>query len=140
MSAKDTNDETAVREFLTILEEHREECQANGMYMEAQVAQKRLEELREHERRRRSEAVRSRHLAERLDVEEAHMLEFEGFNARWDKKMQEYTERTSLLEQAMKEKHAQELRDWQHNMQNQVGAINFLLCVCSGAELALHVH
>jgi hypothetical protein len=34
--------------------------------------------------------MRSRQIAERLGVEEAHMLEFQQFNFIWDKKMKEY--------------------------------------------------
>lgn len=36
------------------------------------------------------EATRSRQIAERLGVEEAHMLEFQQFNMVWDKKMEDY--------------------------------------------------
>ena len=39
--------------------------------------QNRLEELKLHEENRRKEAMRSRQIAERLGVEEAHMLEFQ---------------------------------------------------------------
>ena len=48
--------------------------------MEAEIAKNRLEELKLHEERRRKEAMRSRQLAERLGVEEAHMLEYQQFN------------------------------------------------------------
>lgn len=41
--------------------------------------------------------MRSRQIAERLGVEEAHMLEFQQFNMAWDKKMADY------------ERHAEEL-------------------------------
>ncbi len=34
--------------------------------------------------------MRSRQIAERLGVEEAHMLEFQKFNEIWDKKMTDY--------------------------------------------------
>lgn len=36
------------------------------------------------------EATRSRQIAERLGVEEAHMLEFQQFNMVWDKRMEDY--------------------------------------------------
>lgn len=60
-----------------ILEQHRAECEANHQYVEAEVATRRLQELRAHEVKRRKEAYRSRHIAEKLDVEEAHLLEIE---------------------------------------------------------------
>ncbi len=34
--------------------------------------------------------MRSRQIAERLGVEEAHMLEFQQFNMVWDKRMADY--------------------------------------------------
>ena len=41
--------------------------------MEAEIAKNRLEELKLHEENRRREAMRSRQIAERLGVEEAHV-------------------------------------------------------------------
>ena len=46
--------------------------------------------------------MRSRQIAERLGVEEAHMLEFQQFNIVWDKKMQDYEERAAMLEEETK--------------------------------------
>eukprot|EP01052_Picozoa_sp_SAG31_P011449 SAG31_NODE_648_length_13204_cov_57.612908_3_plen_154_part_00 len=85
-----------------ILEEHRKNCEAQGKYVEAEIAKNRLEELRQHEFSRRKEALRSRQIAERLGVEEAHMLEFQQFNAAWDKKFQEYETKAAELEEKMK--------------------------------------
>jgi len=48
------------------------------------------------------EAMRSRQIAERLGVEEAHMLEFQQFNGIWDKKMADYERNASQLIDAMK--------------------------------------
>ena len=52
-------------------------CEREGKYLEAETAARRLKELRQHEENRRREAMRSRQTAERLGIEEAHMLEFE---------------------------------------------------------------
>ena len=83
----------------TSAEEHRKNCERQGKYVEAEIAKNRLEELRLHEENRRKEAMRSRQIAERLGVEEAHMLEFQQFNIVWDKKMAEY------------ERHSEELKE-----------------------------
>jgi hypothetical protein len=88
--------------YRVILEEHRKNCEAQGKYVEAEIAKNRLEELRQHEFSRRKEALRSRQIAERLGVEEAHMLEFQQFNAAWDKKFQEYETKAAELEEKMK--------------------------------------
>eukprot|EP00953_Heterococcus_sp_UTEX-ZZ885_P019613 10952-Heterococcus_DN1.PRE.4 len=73
----DMNEESAVQDFLEILEEHRRNCERQGKYVEAEIAKNRLDELKLHEENRRKEAMRSRQIAERLGVEEAHMLEFQ---------------------------------------------------------------
>jgi hypothetical protein len=77
----DMNEESAVQDFLEILEEHRRNCERQGKYVEAEIAKNRLDELKLHEENRRKEAMRSRQIAERLGVEEAHMLEFQQVTA-----------------------------------------------------------
>ncbi len=91
-----------MQDFLQILEEHRRNCEKQGKYTEAEVARNRLEELRMHEENRRREAMRSRQIAEKLGVEEAHMLEFKQFNNAWDEKMAQYDENATKLILAMK--------------------------------------
>merc|ERR1712185_809519 len=80
--------------------EHRKNCERQGKYVEAEI-----------EENRRKEAMCSRQIAERLGVEEAHMLEFQQFNMVWDKKMTEYERHAEELVEAMKERHAAELLD-----------------------------
>ena len=112
----ENSEDSAVQDFLQILEEHRKNCEKQGKYVEAEIAKNRLEELRLHEENRRREAMRSRQIAERLGVEEAHMLEFQQFNLCWDKKMQEYEQHAKELVEAMRERHKKELTDWQKKM------------------------
>lgn len=47
------NDDSAVQDFLEILEEHRKNCERQGKYVEAEIAKNRLEELKLHEENRR---------------------------------------------------------------------------------------
>lgn len=125
-------EDSAVQDFLQILEEHRKNCERQGKYVEAEIAKNRLEELKVllllivpflespsssthlcflcrlplklHEENRRKEAMRSRQIAERLGVEEAHMLEFQQFNIVWDKKTAEYERNAEDLIKNMKVK------------------------------------
>jgi len=112
----DPSEDSAVQDFLEILEEHRKNCERQGKYVEAEIAKNRLDELKLHEENRRREAMRSRQIAERLGVEEAHMLEFQQFNMIWDRKMTEYETHAEELVEAMKERHAAELRDYQRKL------------------------
>lgn len=112
----ETNEDSAVQDFLEILEEHRKNCERQGKYVEAEIAKNRLDELKLHEENRRREAMRSRQIAERLGVEEAHMLEFQQFNEIWDRKMHEYETHAEELVETMKDRHAAELRDFQRKL------------------------
>lgn len=109
-------EDSAVTDFLLILEEHRKNCERQGKYVEAEIAKNRLEELKVHEENRRREAMRSRQIAERLGVEEAHMLEFQQFNQVWDRKMDEYERNVEELVVNMREKHKSELLEFQQKM------------------------
>ena len=44
-------EDSAVQDFLDILEEHRKNCENEGKYVEAEIAKNRLEELKLHEGR-----------------------------------------------------------------------------------------
>ncbi|CAM9879227.1 unnamed protein product [Chrysoparadoxa australica] len=117
--AMDINEESAVADFLEILEEHRRNCERQGKYVEAEIAKNRLGELKLHEENRRKEAMRSRQIAERLGVEEAHMLEFQQFNMVWDKKMADFEVHAEEIVRAMRERHEGELRDFQRKLLQQ---------------------
>jgi len=110
--AEDTSSESAVHDFLAILEEHKKNCERAGKYVEADIAKKRLEELRQHEENRRDENLRSRQIAQRLGIEEAHMLEFQQFNSMWDRTMKEYEDRASELLEAMRQRHAMDMQEF----------------------------
>ena len=66
-----------------VLEEHRAQCQKNGQYAEAEVASKRLAQLKLEEQNRRKEALRGKHIEQRLEVEEHHKVELKAFNTSW---------------------------------------------------------
>ena len=105
-----------LQDFIYILETHAENCEAQGKYIESEVARNRLDELKLHEMNRKQEAMRARHIAEKLGIEEAHMLEFQQFNLVWDKKMAAYEENAAELVIEMKERHAAELKDFQQRL------------------------
>lgn len=113
-------EDQAVQDFLRILDEHRRHCEREGKYLEAETAARRLRELRQHEENRRREAMRSRQTAERLGIEEAHMLEFEQFNAIWEQRMQEYERSAEEGLEKLKEKHLAEIMAFQEEWQNKL--------------------
>lgn len=108
--------ESAIADFLQILEEHRKNCEQQGKYVEAEVAKKRHEELKSHEANRRLESMKAQQIKERLGVEEAHMLEFQQFNLLWDKKSKDYEEQCDINIKAMKDRHLRELEEFQQKL------------------------
>ena len=69
MSQEQGPEESAVADFLQILEEHRKNCERQGKYVEAEIAKNRLEELKMHEENRRKEAMRSRQVGMHADTQ-----------------------------------------------------------------------
>ena len=108
--------ESAIADFLQILEEHRKNCEQQGKYVEAEVAKKRFEELKSHEANRRLESMKAQQIKERLGVEEAHMLEFQQFNLLWDKKSKDYEDQCDNQIKSMKDRHLEELKEFQHKL------------------------
>ena len=108
--------ESAIADFLQILEEHRKNCEQQGKYVEAEVAKKRFDELKSHEANRRRESMKAQQVKERLGVEEAHMLEYQQFNSQWDQKCKDYETQSQNQMNAMKERHLDELKEFQQKL------------------------
>jgi len=108
MDASQNPDETAIADFLEVLEKHRLNCERNFKYEEAEMAKTRLDQLRSHEETRRREELRAQQLAERLGVEEAHMKELQEFNEIWDRKVAEFEAHAASLQQTLAARHKQE--------------------------------
>jgi len=98
----------AVQNFLEVLERHRIQCEQQGKYDEADLAKRRLEQLRAQEENRRKEEMMSEQLSERLGVEEAHMKELQEFNQIWDARVAEYEAHAANLQSTLAERHKQE--------------------------------
>lgn len=55
-----------------------------------------------------------------MQLEEAHLNEFNQFNEFWDRKMEEYNEQAKLIEQQMIEKHHSELEKFVEELDKAV--------------------
>lgn len=108
--------ESAIADFLQILEEHRKNCEQQGRYVEAEVAKRRFHELKSHEANRRRESLKSQHARERMRVEDEHLMEYQNFNTRWDQKGKEFDEQSQNQLNTMKERHLEELKEFQQKL------------------------
>eukprot|EP00752_Nemacystus_decipiens_P001538 g1507.t1 len=109
-----------VMEFLRILEEYRVKCEEGGDYLEAGRAQRQLDVLRRQETKRQQKAVRARQLCERQDVQVAHNMQFQDFNAAWNKYLEEYDRMAQMYVQQMTERHAVGLMEHQRKLQQEL--------------------
>jgi len=57
------------------------------------------------------ENLKSKHLSLKLEVEQAHLEEFNGFNQEWDGKMRQYEEAKKAEEERLEEKHKKEFEE-----------------------------
>lgn len=55
-----------------------------------------------------------------MEIEEAHLLEFNQFNQQWDAKMNEFQEHAMQLEKAMQDKQEQDIRDLRANLDQTI--------------------
>ena len=113
-----TEADEKVVEFLRILEEYRAKCEAEGDYIEAGRASTQLETLRKQEQRRQEKALRAQQIAQRQDVQIAHNMQFDEFNASWDQYMEEYDRMSQMYVQQMQERHATQLEELRNSIMN----------------------
>eukprot|EP00736_Rhodelphis_marinus_P002208 Rmarinus@m.11711 len=107
----DEKSETAIQDFLNVLIEHRDSCTKEGKYMEASIAQSRITELEQQLVHRRVESIKSKQIAERLGIEEAHIMTFQQFVRDWDEVMQKLREERELRVEELQRKHEQDFRE-----------------------------
>eukprot|EP00928_Gymnodinium_smaydae_P081152 TRINITY_DN64720_c0_g1_i1.p1 TRINITY_DN64720_c0_g1~~TRINITY_DN64720_c0_g1_i1.p1 ORF type:complete len:299 (+),score=97.74 TRINITY_DN64720_c0_g1_i1:81-899(+) len=120
LSGMDVNpDEHAIQDFLEALEKHRTDCVNEGKFEEAELAQARLDQLREHEENRRREELRSQQLAERLGVEEAHMKELQEFNEIWDRKVADFETHAAGLQNTLAQRHKNEYQTYMDKIRRE---------------------
>lgn len=95
-----------------ILLEHQRNCEEQGKFVgklpcalvEAEVAKNRISELRQQQHAKEIEDLKSRHLSMKLEIEQAHLDEFNKFNKDWDEKMGKFEERAREDEAGLEKK------------------------------------
>jgi len=87
-----------IEEYIDVLIEHQANCERQGKYVEAEMSKKRVTELKADLERHRREELKSRHINEKLEVERAHLEEFNKFNEFWDGKMAEFDDEARRIE------------------------------------------
>ena len=96
--------------------DHQRNCERLGRYVEAEMAKKRIKELKEKDDQGKKSQLKQKHSTEKMQLEEAHLNEFNQFNEFWDRKMEEFNEQAKAIEEQMLEKHQNELSHFVEDM------------------------
>ena len=62
-----------IQEFIQVLEKHRENCEEDGKYVEAEMAKNRVAELRAQDYHRRYDEMVYNQMQQREECEQAHI-------------------------------------------------------------------
>ncbi len=84
------------------------------------MAKNRITELRQQQEMKELEDLKSRHLSMKLEVEQAHLDEFNGFNKAWDDRMHEYEGKAKEEEDKIETRHKQEFELITAQLQNRL--------------------
>ena len=71
-------------DFLSILNEHRKNCEREGKFDQATQARKRLKELRIFEEEKRKQETFGKHRREIVALENAHRIELKELTNKWN--------------------------------------------------------
>lgn len=112
--------EADIEEFIEILEEHCKQCEAQGKYVEAEMAKNRIKELKEQKKQMDLDELQTRQQNENIELEETHILEFNNFNQEWDKRMNDFQMHSSQLIKALEEKHIAQHEEYRASWEEKV--------------------
>ena len=81
-----------IQGFIEATEAHRTECQQAGRYVEAEMAQKKVAELKAQAYQWSMEELVFTHTQQREECEQAHIKQYTEFNSGWDRLLFELSE------------------------------------------------
>ena len=67
-----------------MLEDHRNTCEREGKYVEAEMAKNRITELKQQDYDRRYQELIFNQTQQREECEQAHIKQYQEFNQQWD--------------------------------------------------------
>eukprot|EP00873_Tetraselmis_striata_P036079 jgi/Tetstr1/456343/TSEL_043079.t1 len=109
----------AVINFLDALDAHKRQCEAEGKYMEARAAAKRISTLKMQEAVRLKKEMIARQKDEMAEAEEAFAFEKERQEASWTEKVKRYEEDLTEAVAKKKRAHMEQLEQFIAEMENK---------------------
>ena len=109
-----------VIEFISTLCEYQAQCEMAGNYDEAARCVDQLAKLRREEEGRRVQALKVRHLAERMAAASAQANQFTEFNVSWDRYLAEYDAMAIMYVKQLQERQLKKLRKAQEDLHREL--------------------
>lgn len=77
----------SIEDYISLIYDHQKICQKEGKYIQADLAKKKLVQLKSQLQNKVKIEMKERHKNELGEVEKAHLQEFTEFNKYWDVKI-----------------------------------------------------
>ena len=112
--------EESLEDYIQILSQHQKNCENEGKYVEAEMANNRIKELKTQLKDREQNELAIRHQNDLYELEGTHVSEFNKFNEDWDIRMNEFQVHSAQLIQALMEKHESQLKDYREELYSKM--------------------
>lgn len=96
-------------DFSKVLEEHRNTCEVEGKYVEAEMAKNRIAELKYQDYERKKNELLFNQAHQREECEQAHIKQYHEFNQQWDDDLLQTQQEDAQALGQLERQHAQEL-------------------------------
>lgn len=114
---QDMMEEDNLEEFIEMLKAHQQKWEDEGNYVEAEMANNRVKELKKQLKERENSELEFRHQNDFQELEETHIAEFNNFNETWDNRMNDFQVHSAKLIQALEEKHQKEIEEFRQKVE-----------------------
>lgn len=98
-----------------MLEEHRNTCEVEGKYVEAEMAKNRIAELKYQDYERKKNELVFNQTQQREECEQAHIKQYHEFNQQWDDDLLQTQQEDAQALGQLERQHANELEN--HNQE-----------------------
>ena len=109
--------------FYQILESHRKHCEREGRSTEAELARKRLTELRFNEESQVRSQIKARQQAEKSSLLEAHRMELLSLNQKWESTLPQLEDAAKEAIMKLKEEHKREIEEFKRKREEDIEVV-----------------
>lgn len=95
--------------YSKVLEEHRNTCEVEGKYVEAEMAKNRIAELKYQDYQRKLNELVFNQTQQREECENAHIKQYHEFNQQWDDDLLQTQQEDAQALGQLERQHQQEL-------------------------------